>query len=262
MILEEEFKCATCFAVFTNQDEMYDHACIIDEEDFDCVEYICEEDDEEYPEETKPSTSKEKIRTDGLAYSCETCNESFTRKKDYAHHVKLAHLPDNAQIFSCSICDQSQENIFVNELELKLHNVIKHPEDKDAPLQCPACPKIFTNKALLTRHFGLHLQDKPLVCDICGKRYFHTSSFHMHLIAHKGIKGHTCAECGKSFISTSHLNRHLKTHTGVKNYECHECGSRFALRYNLRAHLNSHYGIVRKRRPKKQKLTKDEEMDV
>lgn len=200
--------------------------------------------------EPKPSTSKSSRRPDGLAYSCETCNETFSRKKEYTQHVKLAHLPDGAQVYSCAICDTTNDNIFVNELELKLHNVIKHREDKNAPLECPGCPKIFNNRSLLTRHFGLHLQDKPLVCDICGKRYFHTSSFHMHLIAHKGIKGHSCSECGKSFISTSHLNRHLKTHTGVKNYECHECGTKFALRYNLRAHLNSHYGIVRKRKPK------------
>lgn len=48
MIIEEseEFKCETCFAVFTNRDEMLDHGCIIDEEDFDCVEYICEEGEE------------------------------------------------------------------------------------------------------------------------------------------------------------------------------------------------------------------------
>jgi hypothetical protein len=76
---------------------MYDHACIIDEEDFDCVEYICE-DDEELLEEVKPSTSKSTRKVDGLAYSCETCNETFSRKKEYTQHVKLAHLPDGAQV--------------------------------------------------------------------------------------------------------------------------------------------------------------------
>ncbi len=159
---------------------------------------------------------KSKRKQEGLIYTCTTCNASFDRKKDYTHHIKVAHLPPGAEIFTCAMCDSNEKNFFVSELELQLHHVIKHQDPKISHYQCPACPKIFNNKTLLNRHFGMHLDDKPLVCDICGKRYFHASSFHMHLIAHKGIKGHSCAECGKSFMSSSHLNRHLKTHTGVK----------------------------------------------
>ncbi|KAG5667384.1 hypothetical protein PVAND_015366 [Polypedilum vanderplanki] len=241
-------KCSTCFALFATKDEMDDHDCIVDETE-DCIEFIAEE-IEEFDNEG--SSAKKKSKNEHISeYVCGTCNKAFEKKKDYSQHVKLAHLPDGAQVFTCELgCDDLQDNIFPTELELKFHYVIKHPTEPGQPLQCPGCVKTFSNKALLSRHFGLHLQDKPLVCELCGKRYYHSSSFHMHMVAHKGIKSHVCKECGRSFISTSHLNRHLKTHTGVKNYECNECGTKFAQRYNLRAHMNIHYGITRKKKPK------------
>lgn len=231
---------------------MDNHECIIDDEVTNYIEYVVEEDEEDLEKVTIELPHKDKKRrSEILSYTCGTCNESFDKKKDYQQHVKLAHLPDGSQVFLCDLCGEN-DHFFPSELELKFHNVIKHPADKNAPLQCPGCPKQFSNKSLLTRHFGLHLQDKPLVCELCGKRYFHSSSFHMHMVAHRGEKQHTCKECGRSFISTSHLNRHLKTHSGIKNYECHECGSRFAQRYNLKAHMNIHFGMTRKRKSKPQ----------
>jgi uncharacterized C2H2 Zn-finger protein len=252
-------KCSACFALFASQDEMDDHDCIVDET-VDCIEFMTaeeceeeEEDEEDDGEDGEGSARKKRVKGEHVTdYTCGTCNKSFEKKRDYSQHVKLAHLPDGAQVFTCVLgCDDLQDNIFPSELELKFHYVIKHPSKQGEPLQCPGCPKVFSNKALLSRHFGLHLQDKPLVCELCGKRYYHSSSFHMHMVAHKGIKSHVCKECGRSFISTSHLNRHLKTHTGVKNYECHECGTRFAQRYNLKAHMNIHYGITRKKKKPK-----------
>lgn len=140
---------------------MDDHECIIDAEEVECVEYVYDElEMEDYDESKevkiikKPAGSSEKA----LVYSCDKCEKVFEKKKAYNKHVKLAHLPDGAEVFACSLCGNAEENIFVSELEFKLHNVIKHPEDKNAPLQCPGCPKIFNNKALLTRHFGLHSQ--------------------------------------------------------------------------------------------------------
>ncbi|CAG9810481.1 unnamed protein product [Chironomus riparius] len=248
--------CGKCFTRFDSNEDIDNHECIIDENEVDevvsYIEYIGDDEDEEddgkFSEENEQREKRK--RTEILSYTCSTCNKAFEKKRDYSQHIKLAHLPDGAKVFACEICDDINDNIFPTELELKFHNVIKHPTDKNSALQCPGCPKTFSNKSLLTRHFGLHLQDKPLVCELCGKRYFHSSSFHMHMVAHKGVKQHTCKECGRSFLSTSHLNRHLKTHSGVKNYECHECGSRFAQRYNLKAHMNIHYGISRKRKSK------------
>lgn len=180
----ERNKCPTCFAQFNSQDELEDHDCIIGtEEEITCEEYVYEEIDEELfkSEASAVSVIKERKLKGPLVYSCAKCDKIFEKKKAYNHHIKLAHLPDGAEVFTCTICGNSEDNIFVSELEFKLHNVIKHPIDKNAPLQCPGCPKQFTNKALLTRHFGLHSQDKPLICELCGKRYFHASSFHMHV---------------------------------------------------------------------------------
>lgn len=164
---KEPLKCFTCFAPFTTQDEMDDHECIIDAEEVECVEYVYDELDEDYVEATKEVKKSQKKTSSStsdkpLVYSCDKCEKTFEKKKAYSKHIKLAHLPDGAEVFACSFCGNAEENIFVSELEFKLHNVIKHPEDKTAPLKCPGCPKVFNNKALLTRHFGLHSQVRIL----------------------------------------------------------------------------------------------------
>lgn len=137
---------------------MDDHECIIDAEEVECVEYVYDELDEDYVESKEVTKSQRKAPEKQLIYSCTKCEKTFEKKKAYNKHIKLAHLPDGAEVFACSLCGNAEENIFVSELEFKLHNVIKHPEDKSAPLQCPGCPKTFNNKALLSRHFGLHSQ--------------------------------------------------------------------------------------------------------
>lgn len=198
-------------------------------------------------------------------YTCNICNEQFERKRYYQNHTRTSHLPENAEIFHCSQCN---EGFFATENELKLHVVVSHRSDPSSPYLCPVCSKAFSTKALLNRHFGIHSADskRPHVCEICGKTFFHYSSFRAHVKMHTDIRDFSCSHCTKSFRSQSHLNRHLKIHTKQKDHECQsknqkinlnifsnyklslECGSRFAERYNLTAHMKTHSGITRKRR--------------
>lgn len=123
-------------------------------------------DDDDDDNDERSKSSNRRRRTEILAYSCSTCNQSFEKKKNYAQHIKFAHLPDGSEVFSCELCNNDDENIFVTEMELKLHNAIKHADKEGQPgFKCPECPKFFTTKTLLTRHFGLHLQDKPFVSE-------------------------------------------------------------------------------------------------
>lgn len=210
---EDLLKCKTCLAQCADYEDMNSHECVISiNEDFDTYVEFAESSDE--LNEIKSEGSK----PSNFNYTCNVCQEKFIKKKSFQHHSKFAHLPEDAEIFSCSQCSED----FVSEMDLQLHVVIAHPDDPtSAVFRCPICPKQFTKKALLNRHFGIHSStDRPFVCEQCGKNFFHSSSFQAHIKVHNDERSYMCSICMKSFRSQSHLNRHVKTHTKQKDHEC------------------------------------------
>lgn len=213
---KEVIECKNCATQFTSSDEMNDHDCFIEnDDDYDIIE--CSESSDNEQEE---KFSKDSNKVVNYKYTCNTCNEHFEKKRDYQQHAKLAHLPPNAEVLTCSKCTDS---FFISEMELKLHNVVTHPIDPSSPVfNCPACNKAFSSKGLVNRHFGVHSSssERPHVCEICGKSFFHYSSFQAHCKSHTDVRDYSCSQCPKNFRSQSHLNRHLKTHSKVKEHEC------------------------------------------
>lgn len=232
-------QCETCSKKFTTVDDLNEHFCL---EDGIIVEYVDDTSDQVSDGESSQSTSRQERKLSSCNYTCNTCNEQFGKKRDYKLHVKLAHLPDGADVFTCSQCC---DNIFVSEIELKLHTTVAHPADPTATsFECPVptCAKAFSTRSLLNRHFGIHSanSERPHVCDICGKTFFHyryllnitisltqkyiypnvLSSFQAHIKIHTDTRDYNCSQCAKTFRSQSHLNRHLKTHTKQKDHEC------------------------------------------
>lgn len=169
--------------------------------------------------EANESDNDTKINPLECLYNCSICQEKFAKKKLYQSHMKFAHLPKEATIFSCADC---AESLFISNLELQLHQNIFHSTDLSSKLfQCPACPKKFRTKSLINRHFGIHTSsDRPFVCEQCGKTFFHYSSFQAHIKVHNDERAFSCKLCPKTFRSQSHLNRHTKTHTKQKSHEC------------------------------------------
>lgn len=212
-------KCNFCLAQFSNYDELDTHECDIDNADYyETVEYTEDSSLEGTVEVALPNESPPKFES--FNYTCNTCGDQFERKRDYQTHKKQVHLPENAEIFHCSQCN---DGFFASENELKLHVVVSHPSDPtSSSYVCPICSKAFTTKALLNRHFGIHSahSERPHICEICGKTYFHYSSFRAHIKIHTDIRDYACTQCEKTFRSQSHLNRHLKIHTKRKDHEC------------------------------------------
>lgn len=213
-------KCQTCFAQCSSLDKLSTHECIIeDDEEFDVIEYA--EYSSDSAEIVIESPQKSATKIESFNYTCNICSQRFERRRNYQSHIKMAHLPENAEIFHCSQCN---DGFFASENELKLHIVVTHPADLTSvsTYECPICSKAFTTKALLNRHFGIHSSDseRPHICEICGKTYFHYSSFRAHVKIHTDIRDYSCSQCDKTFRSQSHLNRHLKIHTKQKDHEC------------------------------------------
>lgn len=210
---EELVECGDCNVQFTNIEELNNHECVVAEE-LDVVDY----DDEPTPDEKQEVFEKKTSKS--ALYTCNTCGDTFEKRRDYSSHVKLAHLPVNAEIFTCSLC---KEGFFASEMECKLHTVIAHPDDpSSSSFECPVCLKTFKTKGLVSRHFGIHKSDteRPHICEICGKAFFHSSSIKSHEKIHFDQRDYACSHCSKTFRSQSHLNRHIKTHSNQKNYAC------------------------------------------
>lgn len=212
-------KCKTCFAQYSSPEELNTHECIIDADDFFEVVEFSETKAETSSDETDPPKKAAK-KLESFSYTCNTCSEKFDRKRDYQVHIKTAHLAEDAEIFQCAQCN---DGFFPSENELKLHLVFSHPTDPTASSYgCPICSKLFSTKALLNRHFGIHSADsqRPHICEVCGRTYFHYSSFRAHMKIHTDVRDYSCSQCDKTFRSQSHLNRHLRIHTKQKDHEC------------------------------------------
>jgi Zinc finger, C2H2 type len=151
-------KCEVCMAQYVSKEAFDKHECVIDEEE-NCEMFGMEDDYDDFKE---AGTSKKKLEM-YAQYTCNTCNKTFERKRDYDYHAKVGHLPEGTKILSCDSCQKSHENIFTSDLELKLHHAIYHTELKNGRYQCPECDKSFNSKHVLIRHFNIHSQEKPMV---------------------------------------------------------------------------------------------------
>lgn len=154
---EDLLQCKACFAQCANFEEFNAHDCILDNDDGYEIEY----DDDMSQGESSKSPKKKPT----FYFTCNICNESFEKRREYQTHAKLSHLPKGTRVFRCSLCEGQ---FFVTEKELELHHVLCHPKDPASSVfTCPICAKSFSTKALLSRHFGIHSSssERPHVCD-------------------------------------------------------------------------------------------------
>lgn len=186
--LSEAEICLTCFDKFRKYDRLMAEASDVQEDllnlfnnsqsklhdDFadeanNLQEECIVEEDENLFELVEVDTTEEDRTNDKKAlinlYTCNTCNENFQKKRDYKAHIRIAHLPENAELFSCTECTE----VFPSEQELLLHNAISHQTtDK---FECPICRKVLSAKNLLVRHFNIHLSSRPYVCKLSHLNY-------------------------------------------------------------------------------------------
>ncbi|CAL8128748.1 unnamed protein product [Orchesella dallaii] len=206
-------------------------------------------------------------------YTCSKCDKTFAKIVGYQDHYNSKH-GDKVNFHRCSNCDSS----FPSTHHLKKH-MITHDEtkvssvddadvDKDNPLRCPQCQKVFQDESRLRLHLWyhtsrsccgkkfrkfehysrhmkqIHNEDKVINCHICQAPLRSNSSLHKHLRIMHGsqMKDHLCSFCGKGFRHKHYLSDHItRSHPEEVpkegKHSCPHCAQRFHLNFKLRRHL-------------------------
>ena len=102
------------------------------------------------------------------------------------------------------------------------------PPPSFAPtLQCPSCPRQFSQPSLLERHMRSHSQDRPHQCKICGRSYTQSGNLNVHMKTVHGVlepagarvgggvhlessRPHKCYICNRLFTTTSNMYQHIR----------------------------------------------------
>ncbi|XP_074146366.1 uncharacterized protein LOC141556266 isoform X6 [Sminthopsis crassicaudata] len=106
--------------------------------------------------------------------------------------------------------------------------------------KCSDCGKILRKQVNLTQHYTNHTGEKPFKCSDCGKAFQQKTVLVQHCRIHTGEKPFKCNDCGKAFSWSTTLIRHQRIHTGERPYECSECGKTFRSSSNLIQHKRTH----------------------
>lgn len=178
----------------------------------------------------------------------------------YYDHMKFLH--DHVGPFCCGICGRRNRS----PLHLKVHIYQKH--NRNDPLRCPMCNKIYQQMEPYVAHARRHMNDLRVECKECGKRFIRHADLRVHMYTHTGIKSYCCEVCGSVFTTASalvdhkrrheklykvfceicskgfyydeKLREHMTTHTNIRNYACGICGKKFKAKKTLKAHKSTH----------------------
>lgn len=130
----------------------------------------------------------EQNKSDVNVLTCNTCHETFNRKKDYSIHIK------------------------------------QHGNDR---YQCIQCCKFFPTKYRLRRHEEIHNDVPSYQCSYCMQSYRAIYNLKRHIkSAHLNEKKFKCNLCNLSFSRVDVFKRHIDLHNNEENYKCSICSQR------------------------------------
>jgi len=138
---------------------------------------------------------------------------------------------------------------------------------KSNDLNCCLCPKSFSTKSKLTRHYyhharqsscqkcfktfptthdlkihdvAVHAKEKNHACGVCGRSFADKRNLVRHEITHKKTLGFSCSFCTKKFKRKEYLQKHQISHTKMKPFQCEICKVKFAYKSNMKRHFKKH----------------------
>ncbi|XP_013882342.1 zinc finger protein OZF isoform X1 [Austrofundulus limnaeus] len=174
--------------------------------------------------------SQQRLQVAQKSFSCDDCDENFTRKTDLNTHKRI-HT--GQKTFVCDVCERR----FSYKSRLDAHTRI---HTGDQPFVCDVCGQRCSGKAHLNRHMRIHTGQKPFTCDFCERKFSQRGSLNIHIRIHTGQKPFACDVCERQFSQRTDLNRHARIHTGDKPFACRVCGRQFNQKGNLNTHMKTH----------------------
>ncbi|XP_049840939.1 zinc finger protein 845-like [Schistocerca gregaria] len=241
---EERFKCSLCKRVFTKQEHLDIHLCVVGR--------------------LRPRNSVSQLNSTvkvmvERTIVCVVCMTTFASQHELDTHYAKAHgsvdlgagadgtsrktvQPDAQGIFICHYCQMA----FPSRKDLNVHRTQEHQSAR-AKHSCTDCGRAFLRPVELFRHQrtahsdGEEAASCMFKCPQCGKQLTTRPGFERHVATHdaNALK-HECADCGRRFYDRARLNVHRRIHTGERPYECRICGHRFRQQPCLIRHLRTH----------------------
>ena len=180
------------------------------------------------------------LRLNEIKFQCQICNAKYSFEADLLKHMKVKHNQEHD--CKCNICSET----FTSKHGLNLHQSLKHPNQKEncptKEFPCDMCSKKCASESGLNLHQSkIHKKTKKLAfsCTLCPKNFslkFDLSK-HYRRCHQNAFSGKKCSECDEVFSTA----RGLQVHEGMahKIKSCVDCKQPFPNAELLQDHLKT-----------------------
>ncbi|XP_055302209.1 zinc finger protein 26-like [Sitodiplosis mosellana] len=192
---------------------------------------------------------------------------------------KLENVEKN---FECFVCHRHFMSLSSLRIHLKLHSGIK--------FCCPHCDKLFAMKSYVRDHIvamhNIRREEIPsdsirqatgnvaseqrrlqpanaalFECNLCKNQYSNKQTLRQHMKTHTTASPFLCVSCGAVYKSIANLRYHMERHQADPNkrHMCNECKKTYPTRRYMLSHYRTIHLNKRKRKPKKDKASDNNE---
>lgn len=178
------------------------------------------------PAEQEDTKEEEAAVTEQAPLMCSICDQTFSRRTFYERHI------DGHTRNSCQTCGQS----FGRRRSLVLHMIREHQvKEAETVYACPQCDRRFAKKPSLVAHLVRHARDAGrLGCVQCGLACSDAGQLELHRRQqHADAAKFCCRKCGRTFQRQQQYDLHIEGH---RNNVCVDCGEDFAEFKSLTRH--------------------------
>lgn len=163
--------------------------------------------------------------TQPKSYTCNTCQQNFSRKFDLKRHVHK----------------HADVGYVENDEEIEILNNAKVVVDDRCLYKCDQCGKHIITKRGFLRHIRIHTGNRPCKCNICGNQYRIKQDLARHIRdVHERIKKYQCKICSRPFANKGAKEDHQRIHTGERPYSCKLCKKTFRTLNSIYIHNRIH----------------------
>lgn len=196
--------CGHCDAVFVFKHDLRQHWWTVHNVGHKCQ--FCEKQFYQYAHRGK----HERTHTGQRPFTCTYCPLTFSTQTYWKTHIRLH---ENDLPFLCTTCGDR----FVTKTILKYHTRDKHPSDSDTQegYACSLCGMRFAKSYSLRSHKDIHHnKNGPLTCEICQRVFNRRVCLAQHMKIHYGVK-YKCRFCDASFSQAASKKGHERNKHNV-----------------------------------------------